>query len=163
MTGEATEKHLTGALGQGVFPSSTPPCPQGFHHEWTLIREETDSFDKIINQSIQNLRQDNHNGYVSIETQTCNDLSIDYIDNAVGSNGGLSVTVAHKNIETESERYQLICSLREIIDLVKIELKDKKAAINNLPDVIKNFTANKQTNKKWLKSRAASSKSTQQR
>ena len=150
MTGEATGEHLTGALGQGVFPSSTPPCPQGFHHELTLIREEIDSFDKIINQSIQNLRQDNPNGYVSIETQTCNDLSIDYINNAVGSNGGLSVTVAHKNIETESERYQLICSLREIIDLVKVELKDEKATINNLTDIIKNSTANKQTKQKMI-------------
>ena len=140
-------EHLTGALGQGVFPSSTPPCPQGFRHELTLTREEIDSFDKIINQSIQNLRQDNPNGYISIETQTCNDLSIDYIDNAVGSKGGVYVTVAHKNIETESERYQLICSLREFIDLVKVELKDKKATINNLPDVIKNFTAKKQTKK----------------
>ena len=45
-------------------------------------------------QGIQNLRHDNPNEYVSIEIQTCNKLSKDYIDIAVRSNDVLSVTVA---------------------------------------------------------------------
>ena len=102
----------------------------------SLISEEIDSLDKIINQSIQSLKQDNPNKYVSIKTQTCNKLSADYIDIAVGSNDGLPVTVAHKSMETKSECYQLVGSLRETIDLLKVELKDKQAAINNLLDVI---------------------------
>ena len=91
---------------------------------------------RVINQSIESLRQDNPNEYVSIETQTCSQLSADYIDIAVGSNDGLSVTVAHKSTDTESDCYQLVGSLRETIDLLKVELKDKQAAINNLLDVI---------------------------
>ena len=63
---------------------------------------------RIINQSIESLRQDNPNEYVSIETQTCSQLSADYIDIAVGSNDGLSVTVAHKSMDTESDWYQLV-------------------------------------------------------
>ena len=92
---------------------------------------------KIINQSIQSYRQNNPNECVSIENQTCNELSADYIDIPGGSNDGLSVTVAHKSTETESECYQLVSSLRETIDLLKIELKDKQATINNLLDIIK--------------------------
>ena len=72
------------------FPSSTPPCPQDFWYELSLIREEIDSLDKVINQSIQSLRKDNPNDYVSIKTQTCNDLSVDYINIAIGSNDRLS-------------------------------------------------------------------------
>ena len=54
----------------------------------------------------------------------------------------MSVTVAHKSTEAESERYQLVGSLREIVDLLKVELKGKQATINNLLDIIKNFTVN---------------------
>ena len=60
-----------------------------------------------------------------MDTQTCNQLSADYIDIAVGSNDEFSVTIAHKSTETESEYYQLVGSLRETIDLLKVELKDK--------------------------------------
>ena len=45
-------------------------------------------------QGILNLRHENPNEYVSIEIQTCNKLSKDYIDIAVRSNDVLSVTVS---------------------------------------------------------------------
>ena len=66
------------------FPSITPPCSQEFCHELPLISEEIDSLDEIICQSIQILRQDNPSEYVSMETQTCQELSANYIDIAVG-------------------------------------------------------------------------------
>ena len=66
------------------FPSITPPCSLEFCHELPFMREETDSLDEIINRSIQILRQDNPNEYVSMETQTCHELSANYIDIAVG-------------------------------------------------------------------------------
>ena len=90
------------------FLGSIPHCSQDFCHILSLIREEMDSLNEIINQSIQSLRQDNPNEYVSIKTQTCNELSADYVDITVGSNDELSVTVAHKSTWTESECYQLV-------------------------------------------------------
>ena len=42
----------------------------------------------------------------------------------------------------EIECYQLVGSLREFIDLLKAELKYKQSTINNLLDIIKNFTVN---------------------
>ena len=83
------------------------------------------------------LKEDNPNKYVSIETQICNELSEDYINIAVGSNDGLSATVAHKSKETESECYQLVDLLRETTDLLKVGIKDKRATINNLINIIK--------------------------
>ena len=80
--------------------------------------------------------------YVSINTQTCNELSANYIDIAVGSNNSLSDTVAHKSTETESECFQLVGSLHETTDLLKIELKDKQATIINFINVIKYVTVN---------------------
>ena len=59
--------------------------------------------------------------YVSIDTQTCNELSANYIDIAVGSNNSLPDTVAHKSTETESECFQLVSSLHETIDFLKVE------------------------------------------
>ena len=56
------------------------------------------------------------------------------------SNDALSVTIAHKSTETESECYQPVGSHRETIDLLKVELKDKQATINDLLDIIKSFT-----------------------
>ena len=83
--------------------------------------------DKIINQRISNLRQDNINKYVRIKVQACNELiiSTNYTYIALGSNNGFSYTVAHKSMETKSECYQLIGSLWKTIDLLKTELKDK--------------------------------------
>ena len=104
--------------------------------------------DKIINQRISNLRQDNTNKYVRIKVQACNELiiSTNYIYIAVGSNNGFSYTVAHKSTKTESECYQLIGSLWKTIDLLKTELKDKQAALINFINIINNFTVNKGKN-----------------
>ena len=68
--------------------------------------------------------------------------SPDYIYILVGSNNDLSVTVALKGTETESECYQLVGSLHKTIYLLKVELKDKQTTINNFADIIKNFTVN---------------------
>ena len=122
------------------------PVLRDFFHGLSLISEEIDSLDKIINQSIEIPRQDNPNEYVSIETQTCHKLSKDYIDTAIGSSKGLFVTVAHKSTETESEFYQLIDSLRETIDLLMVELKEKQAITNKLLIIIRNFTVNENKN-----------------
>ena len=51
--------------------------------------------------------------------------------------------VGHKTKETESKYYQLVGSARETVDLLKVTLKDKQATINNLLDIFKNFTVNK--------------------
>ena len=45
--------------------------------------------------------------------------------------------VAYKSKKTESEFHKLVGSLREIIDLLKVELKDKQATIINLLDIVK--------------------------
>ena len=124
------------------FPSSTPPCSQDFCHELSLISEEIDSMDKIVNQSIESFRQDNPNEYISIEAQTCNQLSADYINIAVGPNDVFSVMVVHKGAGTEFECYRLVDSLCETIDLLKVELKDKGATISNLYNIFKNLTVN---------------------
>lgn len=101
---------------------------------------------KIINKPsikvFKVLRQGNPDEYVNIETQTYKELSADYISIAVGSNDGLPATVAHKNMETESGCYQLVGSLSNTIDLLKVEIKDKQARINNLMDTTKDFTVN---------------------
>ena len=96
--------------------------------------------DRIINLSIQSLREDNPNEYVNIENQTCNELSSYYINSAVGSNDGLSVMVTLESTETEAAFYQLVGLLRETSDLLKAEIKDKQA-INNSIDT-KNVTKN---------------------
>ena len=64
---------------------------------------------------------------LAAKTQTCNELSMDYNETAVGSTDGLSVTVAQKSMKTESECYQQVGSLRQrySFDLLKVELKDK--------------------------------------
>ena len=76
------------------LPSNALSSPQDFCHELSLISEEIDFLGKIMIQGILNLRHENPNEYVSIEIQTCNKLSKDYIDIAVRSNDVLSVTVA---------------------------------------------------------------------
>ena len=100
--------------------------------------------DKIINQRISSLRQDNTNKHVRIKTQAFNELiiSTNYIYIAVGSNNGFSDTVAHNSTETESECYELVGSLHETINLLKIELKHKQAALINFINIINSFTLN---------------------
>ena len=48
--------------------------------------------------------------------------------------------VANKDTETDSDCHQLIGTLRETISLLKDELRNKQVTIDNLIDVIKNFT-----------------------
>lgn len=106
--------------------------------------------DKIINQRISSLRRDNTNKHVRIKTQAFNELiiSTNYIDIAVGSNNGFSYTVAHKSTETESECYQLVGSLHETINFLKIEIKDKQAALINFINILNSFTLNEGKNNK---------------
>ena len=58
--------------------------------------------------------------------------------------------VANKARETDSDCHQLIATLRETISLLKDELRNKQVTIDNLIDVIKNFTVigNKYTRNK---------------
>ena len=48
--------------------------------------------------------------------------------------------MANKGTETDSDCHQLIATLRESISLLKDELRNKQVTIDNLIDVIKNFT-----------------------
>ena len=72
------------------------------------------------------------------------------MDSVVGTNDDLFVMVANKGTETESDCYQLIATLHETISLLKDELRNKQVTIDNLIDVIKNFTVigNKYTRNK---------------
>ena len=59
-----------------------------------------------------------------METQTCNELFADYIDIVVGSNGALSVTVAHKSTVTKSKYYQLVgTGTQKVVDFYSIFVK----------------------------------------
>ena len=120
------------------FPSKSTPYPQNFCHELSLVSREIDYLDKIKNsQSSQNLRN-----ITLINMLGSKPKSPDYIYVLVGSNNDLSVTVSLKGTETECECYQLVGSLHKTIYLLKVELKDKQATINNFADIIKNFTVN---------------------
>ena len=48
--------------------------------------------------------------------------------------------VANKGTETDSDCHQLIAALRETISLLKDEVRNKQVTMDNLIDVIKNFT-----------------------
>ena len=48
--------------------------------------------------------------------------------------------MANKRTETDSDCHQLIVTLRETISLLKDELMNKQVTIDNLIDVVKNFT-----------------------
>ena len=50
--------------------------------------------------------------------------------------------MAHKGTETDSAPHQLTGTLRETISLLKDKLRNKQVTIDNLVDVIKNFTVN---------------------
>ena len=88
--------------------------------------------------------------YISIETQTGDVSSTEYVDSGVGTNDDLFVMVANKGTETNSNCHQLIGTLHKTISLLKDELRNKQVTIDNLIDVIKNFTVieNKYTKNK---------------
>ena len=50
--------------------------------------------------------------------------------------------MANKGAETDRECHQLIGTLPETISLLKYELGNKQVTIDNLTDIIKNFTVN---------------------
>ena len=57
-----------------------------------------------------------------------------------GTNDDLFVTVANKGTETDCDCHQPIGTLHETISLLKDELRNKQVIIENLIEVIKNFT-----------------------
>ena len=77
------------------FPSSTPSCTQNLGHDLSFISEEIEAMDKIINQSLQCITQDPPKECVSIETQTDDISSTEYVDPGVGTNSDLFVMVAN--------------------------------------------------------------------
>ena len=76
--------------------------------------------------------------------------SAEYVDSGVGTNDDLFVTMANKGTETDSDCHQLIGTVRETMSLLKEELMNKQVTIDNLIDVIMNFTVieNKYTRNK---------------
>ena len=133
-------------ISYNQFPSSTPSCPQNLGHDLSIISEEIEALDKIINQSLQCITRDPIKVCVSIETQTGNVSSTEYVGSEVGTNGDLFVMVANKGTETDRDCHQLIGTLREITSLLKDELRNKQVTIDNLTDAIKNFTVVEKTN-----------------
>ena len=140
------------------FPSSNPSCPQNLRHDLSIISEEVEALDKIINQSLQCITRDSIKESVSIEAQTGGLSSTEYVDSWVGTNDDLFVMVENKSTETDSDCHQLIGTLRETISLLKDELRSKQVTIGNLIDVIKNFTVigNKYTRNKEQETNAGS-------
>ena len=72
------------------------------------------------------------------------------MDSSCGINDDLFVMMAKKGTETDCDCHQLIGILRETISLLKDELMNKQVTIDNLIDVVKNFTVieNKYTRNK---------------
>ena len=114
------------------FPSSTPSCPQDLGHDLSIIREEIEAVDKTVNQSLQCITRDPPEECVSIETQTPDVSSAEYVDSWVGNNDNLFVTVANKGTKTDSDCHQLISTLREIISLLKDELRNKQVTTDKI-------------------------------
>ena len=132
------------------FPSSIPSCPQNLGHDLSIISEEIEALDKIINQSLQCITRDSTKECVSIETQTGGVSSTEYVDSGVGTSDAIFVMVANKGTEIDSDCHQLIGTLRESISLLNDELRTKQVTIDNLIGVITNFTVigNKYTRNK---------------
>ena len=57
-------------ISYNQFSSSTPSCPQNLGHDLSIISEEIEALDKIINQSLQFITRDPTMECASIETQT---------------------------------------------------------------------------------------------
>ena len=127
-------------ISYNQFPSSTPSCPQNLGHDLSIISEEIEALYKIINQCLQCITRDSTKEYVSIETQRGDVSSIEYVDFGVGTNNDLFLMVANKGKETDSDCHQLIATLPETICLLKDEFRNKQVTIDNLIDIIKNFT-----------------------
>ena len=137
-------------ISSNQFPSSTPSCPQNLGHDVSIISEEIDTLDKKINLSLKCITRDPTKECVSTETQTGDEISIEYVESGVETNDDLCVMVTNKGTKTDSDCHQLIGTLRETISLLKDELRNKQVTIDNLTDVIKNLTVieNKYTRNK---------------
>ena len=105
-------------LSYNQFPSSIPSCPQNLGHDLSIISEEIEALDKIINQSLQGITRDPPKKCVSIETQAGDVSSTEYVDSGVGTNDDLFVNGANKGTETDNDCHQLIGTLRETISLL---------------------------------------------
>ena len=68
------------------------------------------------------------------------------------TNDNLFVMVTNKRTKTDSKCHQLTGTLRKTTSLLKDELRDKQVTINNIIDVLNNFTVNenKYTRKKRM-------------
>ena len=84
-------------ISYNQFPSSTPSCPQNLGHDLSIISEEIEALDKIINQSLQCITRDSTKECVSIETQTGDVSSTEYVDSGFGTNNDLFVMMANKS------------------------------------------------------------------
>ena len=81
------------------FPGSTLSCPQNLGPDLPIISEEAEALGKMINQSIQCITRDLSQQSVSIETQTRDVSSTEYVDFGVGTNDDLFVMVANKGTD----------------------------------------------------------------
>ena len=113
-------------ISYNQFPSSTPSYPQNLGHDLSIISEEIEALDKIINRSLQCITRDATKESVSIETQTGGVSSTEYVDFGIGTNDDIYFMVANKGTENDSDCHQLIGTLRETISLLKDELRNKQ-------------------------------------
>ena len=90
-------------ISYNQFPRSTLSCPQDLGHDLSIISEEIEALDKMINQSPQCIARDPPKECVSIETRTGDASSAEYVDSRVGTNDDLFVTVANKGTEPGSD------------------------------------------------------------
>ena len=127
-------------ISYNQFPISTPVCSQNLGHDISIISEEIEALDKIINRSLQRITLDPPKECVSIKTQTGDVSSTEYVDSEVGTNDDLFAMVVNKGTDTDSDCHQLIGALRGTISLLKGKIRNKQVTIDNLLDVTKNFT-----------------------
>ena len=113
-------------ISYNQFPSSTPSYPQNLGHDLSIISEEIEALDKIINRSLQCITRDATKESVSIETQTGGVSSTEYVDFGIGTNDDIYFMVANKGTENDSDCHQLIGTLGETISLLKDELRNKQ-------------------------------------
>ena len=82
-------------ISYNQFPSSTPSCPQNLGHDLSVIIEEIEALNKIISQNLQYNTRDPTKECVSIETQTGDVSSTEYVDFGVETNDDLFIMVAN--------------------------------------------------------------------
>ena len=83
-------------ISYNQFPSSTTSRSQNLGHDLSIISEEIETLDKIINQNLQFITRDPPEECVSIETQMGDVSSTEYVDSGFGTNDDLFAMVANK-------------------------------------------------------------------